>query len=935
MSLVSGPTSLGGVAANSMPETPHCLIVGGGIQSSGARVGALLDAGIFSLPPVLKDLVAQETVTEDNKTESDDQGEDVTFDGHLSPILDSDVWLHDSFSIPDAPELKTWDTFNGQSHDTPRLVFITEASPAAFDALVNSRQSTSHAKSQVVSDAAYLACLLNLALGRSSLLFSWDSEKKIFIKTAPELRTSGLSLQSIQGIDKLCLECANATRQLQSFAERAYSAASTPTTVALAGALDRLALALQSEVNFHGRSARSIIQLQSVVKPAHAVLTYVRDLVGKLAKQKSDEGILSRLFQEAQLAEYRSVLLQDVTREILRLVFRPWADFVEKWVGLKAEDSMAVTKTGPGRAFVKVADKVWIDDMGYELEEPDFFLDEDKMPSFFPEDVARATFEAGRNLRFLREHHPDHPLSHQKGIKAVKPLSLEWQFSWESLAIMETKANEYQDSVSRLIQRYHHHQGPTSLQVAPKGKNNAIYELTLFGKDDAQIVATFLASMSHFDAPIENDLEEDGLTAILRGRLYQQEGLSTDQHLSPHWSLVPLLSFGPVINAQAKLINRECMKVLFSDHQLRMHIDLLKQYYLLDNGLLCSRLSHALFDPGLETAERKAGVALGGGQVGLRLGGRENWPPASSELRLALMGVLSESYQHPPGYVQDTKGLPSRSYSSDLPGNLSFAVRDLSPEEIDRCMDPDSLEALDFLRLSYKAPPSLRPILTPTVLVKYDRIFMSLLRVQRMLYVVNQLLLDVTALGLDNGEPSDASLRFRIEARHFVHQIATYFFETGIIAPWKRFETWLDSVETKINSKKGAAGAENHSPDLLRDRQEQVLDEIMSTLLLRKRQQPVLKLLEETFGVILRFAKQIRLQNNTEKEKEADSLATLYSTFRKKVEVFLTVCKGLGEKAAASKTAGHGTGKPTVENPIKHLLLLVDMSGFYRKLAVN
>jgi len=920
-------------------ETPHALVVGGGVQGPEAGIGAQLNAGFFSLPPVLKDLIAQETVTEDTKTESNDQGEDATSDRRPSLIFDSDVWLHDSFSVLNVPELRTWDTFDRHSCRTPPLTFITEASLAAFDTLVNSRQPTNHAEFKVISDGAYLVCLLNLTLGRSSLLFSWDSKKKIFTKTTPELRTLGLSLQSIQGVDKLCLECATATRQLQTFTERAYSTASNSTMVALAGALDKLALALQSEVNFHGRSARSILQLQSVMRPVHAVLTYVRDLAEKLAGQESDEGILSQLFQEAQLAEYRSTLLQDVTREILRLVFRPWADFVEEWVGLKLEDGVALTKTGPGRAFVKTIDKVWIDDMGYELEEADFFLDEDKLPSFFPGDVARATFEAGRNLRFLREYHPNHPLSRQQGVKMVKPPSLEWQFSWESLASVKAKANKYQDSVSCQIQKFHHHhhhQGPSSSQAASKDTSDARYELAVFGRDDAQIAANFLASISHLDAPIKNTVEKSGFAAILRGRLYQQEeDLSTDQRLSPHWSLVPLLSFGPVINAQARLIDRECMRVLFGDHQLRMHIDLLRQYYLLDNGLLCSRLSNALFDPDLETAERKAGVALGGEQMGLRLGGRENWPPASSELRLALMGVLSESYQHPPGYVQGTKGLPSRSYGSDLPGDLSFAVRDLSPSEIDRCMDPDSLEALDFLRLSYKAPPPLRPILTPTVLVKYDRIFMSLLRVQRMLFVVNQLLHDVTALGLGNREPSDAALRFRIEARHFVHQVATYFFETGVIAPWERFETWLDSAETEINSKKGAGGAENYSPDLLRDRQEQVLDEIMSTLLLRKRQQPVLKLLEETFTVILRFAKQIRLQHHAVKETNPDSLATLYSTFTKKVEVFLAVCKGLGEKATANKTASHSMREPTVENPIEHLLLLADLSGFYRKLADN
>jgi hypothetical protein len=405
--------------------------------------------------------------------------------------------------------------------------------------------------------------------------------------------------------------------------------------------------------------------------------------------------------------------------------------------------------------------------------------------------------------------------------------------------------------------------------------------------------------------------------------------------LSPHWALVPLLSFGPVIEAQSSLVNQECMKLLFRSHGLRTHIDLLKQYFLLGNGLLCSRLSHALFDPNLSTAERRAGVALGGGMMGLRLGGRQTWPPASSELRLALMGVLSECYETPYAAAPTDQTAPLRGAKSDLPGDLSFAVRELSQEEIDRCMDPDSLEALDFLRLSYKPPAPLRPVIAPTVLLKYDRVFKLLLRVLRMLYVANELFATTNKMP----EESSASLRFRIEARHFIRQIASYFFDVGLTAPWRRFEAWLDRVEAESTAEPVepvAAGArrsanENNkacSPDALREKQEQVLDEIMSVLLLRKRQAPVLRLLEETFAVVLRFAKGLGRKRRAE-DGGGETPEALYRLFRKKVEVFVTVCRGLGEKmgtGTASSGAGGGGG-----NSVEHLLVMLDMSGYYGK----
>src|SRR5690606_14844995 len=128
---------------------------------------------------------------------------------------------------------------------------------------------------------------------------------------------------------------------------------------------------------------------------------------------------------------------------------------------------------------------------------------------------------------------------------------------------------------------------------------------------------------------------------------------------SPNWTLVPLLSFGPVIEAQSSLISRECMRLLFDTHQVRTHIDLLRQYFLFGNGVFCSRLAHALFDPDLSSAERRSGVALSGGTMGLRLSGRRTWPPASSELRLALMGVLSECYQPPSASPSQATAGPS------------------------------------------------------------------------------------------------------------------------------------------------------------------------------------------------------------------------------------------------------------------------------------
>jgi hypothetical protein len=865
---------------------------------------------------------------------------------------DEDFWLFSSGGSIKPSQLRTWESFEQPDQGQCSPVFISEAGPAAFDALLATTHAATDAPAEVLDAAVYCASLLNLALGRSSLLFFWDADKNSFVKTAPHLSISGLSLDIAKAVDSLCLDCGNAARHLQAFSEATYSAASTPTRIALAGIVDRLVAGVRSELNAHGCRARSILQLQAVVQPAQAVLSYFKGLVKKLAQQRSDEALLSCLFEEAQASEYRSELLKEATREVLRILSKPWIDFVEEWVGLRAEEGTAMTKTGSGKGFVKVADKMWIDDQGFVLEEADYFLDESKVPTFVPGDMVQTIFEAGRNLRFLRQHHPEHPLSKPDVVSLAMPPKLEWEFEWDAISQLETRVDQYRDAVSSAIQGIRlEGQRDTAPPGTNKRKFDAI-ELDYFGKDEAQVEANILASIRQLEQPLQNREPQDGLTRLLHDRLYRQSDTSlSSSNLSPHWTLVPLLSFRPLIEAQAGLINQECMKLLFTAHHLRHHIDLLRQYFLLGNGLLCSRLAHALFDPNLSTAERRSGVALTGGTMGLRLGGRQTWPPASSELRLALMGVLSECYESP--FPISTPS-SHNSHNSTLPGDLSFAVRDLSPDEIDRCMNPDSLEALDFLRLSYKPPADLRAVMSPTVLAKYDRVFRLLLRVLRMLYVANELFHSATSSNPRSGKSgttgegeSTASRRLRIEARHFIRQVASYFFDVAVTAPWGRFERWLDAVEAdSIDTPASRAGLgekkmEACSPAILRDRQEQVLDEILGGLLLRKRQAPVMGLLEEVFGIVLVFAKGLRTAAGRQArgggagagEMGEKSAEELYKLFKKKVEVFVTVCRGLGEKMAASggcSGGGQYGGKGRADGEVvEQLLVRLDLGGFY------
>ncbi len=832
---------------------------------------------------------------------------------------------------------------------------------------------------ELLDAGEYNACLLSLVLGRSSVLFAWSDEQQTFQSVLANARISGFSAAVLRSVERACVACGNDSRRLRAFVDTTFASAGgspaslpPPSCVALARGVGGLLLTIQGELGVRGQQARSLLQLQALVQPVASLLAFVRGLVDKLARAADAsnneacdyEAFLTSLFEEAQSMEYSAVFVRDIIKHLLQLASAPWLGFVRAWIGLDPQ-SKATLWMGQlhSRGFVRIGDREWVDDMGIEHAETDYFLDH--VPGFVPEEMAKDLFETGRNLRFLWTNHPEHPLSDTRMFALASPPALRWQFDWESIRGLGSQAQAYQQKMSQLLaakQRGPSLSAPAESVTAEPHPDSAgdaaafvwrlpSVNLAVFGQSETQIEQSVEASNATLCASLPPAAEGE-LAAVLRRQLFSDDAGRSDSTTSasaldeftPHWSLLPLLSFGPVISAQARLVSRECMRMLFSAHGVRQHLQLQRDYQLLGNGVFCSRLSHALFDPDLAGADQTTGVQLSSGALGLRLAshrgrgrGRENWPPASSELRLALLGVLAESSAV--GRTSTWRvGLPP---VPDLANILSFAIRDLTPAEMERCMDPEGLEALDFLRLSYKPPAALLPVFSPAILAKYDAVFRLLLRVLRMYYVVNQLAGEALHAAAARSRPSAlgcrgkaaVAARFRIEARHFVASVMAYFMETGVSGPWQRFDAWLDGVEESLGSSSSSSdGHGRATPDMLRARHEQALDEMMLALLQRRRQRPLLLLLEAIFGLILEFAGQSDHAQTPPKPP-----SRLYASFRKKVAAFLAVCRGLSEKEADSAARRDYRQQQALQDgtrageggALARLVLMLDYSGTY------
>jgi len=294
------------------------------------------------------------------------------------------------------------------------------------------------------------------------------------------------------------------------------------------------------------------------------------------------------------------------------------------------------------------------------------------------------------------------------------------------------------------------------------------------------------------------------------------------------------------------VISAKVMSHVFETNRLRDHLDLHRSFHLCGSGDFVGRLTTALFSGETQSAERTRGNLPTGKTMGLRLESREGqrWPPASSELRLTLLGVLTDAHGN-------------RSGESELPGLLSFAIRELSEAEIDKVMDPTSIHALDFLRLQHTSPVALADIFTPGIVQKFDDIFRVLLVYVRLLHTTQQLSWHCNIRTADRS--TTAARRFAWKARHLITAMSSHLMDAGIDESWRRFMASLADLDpTQIGSDTYVGNAKRPAThggiaEITR-MLTACLVEIRGSMFLRRKQDAIRATLEEALDAILKGA---------------------------------------------------------------------------------
>ncbi|KAJ5950586.1 uncharacterized protein N7479_008999 [Penicillium vulpinum] len=853
--------------------------------------------------------------------------------GNENNIWSLDLLQEDQSQIP--PQ-KSWERYQHKSFQEPVSVYFSESEAKGFDAVLEQQNNTKRdgVPTRMVRTDVFIRSLLRLGLGWNSALFHYDQRTKQFERDLKDIRVSGYSSLALENVIEYVVQCGTNMQRMRMFAQdppakcRELSAFFT-----LSSTIAVIIFNLEQQISDHSKNIASLLQIKALFHRCGDLIGALSAIVGAAHTAVSDAQIMSIVTERAAFFAQKFGWMDNLVHEIVIRVTRPWFKFIETWIGLRPEDAALKESMASGKTFVRLETH---DTVKFKTGPAriDHIYQADHMPSFIPADQALSVFESGRSLQLLKRSHPHHPLAQRDVLLRAGGLHLHCATTWADIEKIQMKAQEYEWKLRAEIKKYH--KGNAGLQdalstvITHRVDQNPETEVTtvafeLFDIDDDK----------NASGPVTNHkaLSKDDFKELLdKARGFETENTNEESYLGPELTYGLHLSLAPILSSQALLIDYSCLHLLFKEHRIRHHLNMQWRFQLLGEGSFVARLSHSLFDPEMESGERKAGKVRSGVDTGLRLGSRDTWPPASSELRLVLIGVLGDCYFGSANAEDDDKTHIQK--DNELPGGLSFGIRELTDEEIERCKNPNAIEALDFLRLQYTPPEVLESLITARSLNKYDRLFKHLLRLIRMVSAVKGLIRDSTARESLSEDIRDVYSKFRVDAQHFVLAVSDYCFHIGIGSIWQRFQDTLTKIEHCLNRGDIDGTIEAaHSVPRLRDYHEDILDQMLFALFLSKRHAHAAKLLESIFGTILSFSLLSRADGIGMRNESEGAVLHLYQSFRKQTSAFVNYLRSLESGKATSKSMAksgeffYSRIDPT--SVFEHLRVRLDVKNYY------
>lgn len=329
-------------------------------------------------------------------------------------------------------------------------------------------------------------------------------------------------------------------------------------------------------------------------------------------------------------------------------------------------------------------------------------------------------------------------------------------------------------------------------------------------------------SALHATAPLKNDEQSSLLLYLATAACPSNPTHSISQ---TSFDRVTQLSLVAPFESWARLINMSLISVFFQDLGLGTYLETCKRFLLLGSIHFERQVVSSLFDVDHGSVlEDGAGARAGGGRavvaMNRRLTAEGVWPPNDSLLSSALNTAVIETVS---GMRHAHEERLSRNSSSgtgkaredavslafkDLDERLSFAV--VEPRNTSKVVkgkptwtDPSSIDALDWLTLSFHPPPLISPLLTQVAQSRYQRLWNLLLRIKRckvaMRTAWNCTFKSTSAAFTFDFRTRGLMQQFRWEVNHFLDTWGGFVMEVGIESHWVGFMQRLDRVRKEVS----------------------------------------------------------------------------------------------------------------------------------------
>ncbi len=814
----------------------------------------------------------------------------------VAPELEKeeDIWaLPEVVYRPHVVGLLSWDSFFDSNHNEPAPIYLSEAKIGAFGQALH--LSSNAGDTGDLKNAKYdvlESSLWELSCGRESVFFSYDSTKLEFARRFDGYTIPDVSQKVIDSIVCDFQGLGNDVRALRVFTEQKSGSHRERIRQGMSAAVGIAMYALESSIESSRAVTTSLLQLQKAIEKPRSLAASLRILTEHCPK---DTDNIAPLVRACDDLGGKYPWLRECLQEVVARGVSSQLEGIGQSVGLGTSAII------PHMPLSKST------------------LSTDSTTESLAPEVREGLIESQQGLSLLKNDSPDHPLLTHPATSSIK---LQLEYSWEAISELQTKATDYEDSLKQALLVL---QTPTE---APPETMREFQPQTTYFPIDVQSTSSTSQTLVGMDVvgPATQTMLGNEVAAYC-DTLYQTTISALSRTDLPTADLQPdpdqsmSLSLMPLLKSQHRLLSYSILFLLLESHHLRDHLTIQNRFQLMSDGLFASRLSNALFDSTEASGEGRRRAA---GRTGLRLQSRDTWPPASSELRLVLMGILSESISTKDGQRGDSK-VAVRASHSHLE-SISFAIRDLTNEDLEKCRDADTIHALDFLALQYTPPtPLLEAVITSRSLKVYADIFQHLLRLLRVRSAAQDLVRDVSRRSntMSNIIPGDHAQR--VAVHHFVSTLADWVQNAVIVPKWASFAMTISRVEScfKNMDYDGVLQA-GKGLGFIRSLHEGVVDDIARTLFLKRKYMEVKAVLDDSFNTVLQLAKHIRMGQNSRGEIANDAtLRQLYESFRKQVKSFLTYLRA---NSGGTQDERDSRGPEAL---MDQLALRLDMFGYY------